>query len=191
MIPPSSSSQNVMSSHPTFGTLRCRSDFMPNILLYRSIRWSHQRGASANGANQVDLSIHVRDRCLQWSGNILIQLSFSNQTFDDLPHTYALLCVMTVVLVVSAEFVSIPIVLPTKLSVIRLRDYFVLVYQNCLISGVQQSEDFLALVDCHGYLSVYALLRIRRLSAELKESPAQGNFSVSFPPVELKARILS
>ncbi|CAL9021789.1 unnamed protein product, partial [Prunus brigantina] len=108
----------------------------PYVLLYRSVGGSRQSGASANGADHVDLSIRVRDWCLRRSGNILIQLSFPNQAFDDFPQTYAVFGVMAVMLVVSAEFAGIPIVLPIRLSVIWLRYYLVLVHQDGLIGGV-------------------------------------------------------
>lgn len=51
---------------------------------------------------------------------------------------------MTVVLVVSTEFVGIPIVLPIRLSVIRLWYGLVFVHQYSFIRGIQQSEDFLS-----------------------------------------------
>ncbi|CAL2265251.1 unnamed protein product [Prunus armeniaca] len=63
-----------------------------------------------------------------------------NQSFDDLPQTYAVFGVMAVMLVVSAEFAGIPIILLIGLSVIRLRYDFLLVHQYGFVGGIQQSE---------------------------------------------------
>ncbi|CAL9022368.1 unnamed protein product, partial [Prunus brigantina] len=104
-----------------------------HVLLYRTVRRSCQSRASADGADHVDLSIRVRCRCLLWSGYVLIELPFPNQALDDLPQTDAVFGVVAVLLVVSAEFASIPIVLPIRLSVCWLRDLIVLVHQNGLV----------------------------------------------------------
>ncbi|CAL9021011.1 unnamed protein product, partial [Prunus brigantina] len=97
------------------------------ILFHRSVRGSRQSGASADGADHVDLPIRIWGWCLRWSGNVLVQLSFPNQAFDDLPQTNAVFGAVAVLLVISAELAGIPIVLPIGLSV-WFRDLVVFVH---------------------------------------------------------------
>ncbi|CAL8120732.1 unnamed protein product [Prunus armeniaca] len=78
-----------------------------HILFHRSVRGSRQSGASADGADHVDLPIRVWGWCLRLSGNVLIQLSFPNQAFNDFPQTNAVFDVVAVLLVISAEFAGI------------------------------------------------------------------------------------
>ncbi|CAL8168179.1 unnamed protein product [Prunus armeniaca] len=51
--------------------------------------------------------------------------------------------IVTAMLVVSVELSGIPIVLPIGFLIGQLRYYFVLVHENSLVSGVEQSENFL------------------------------------------------
>ncbi|CAL9024639.1 unnamed protein product [Prunus brigantina] len=74
-----------------------------------------------------------------------LRLAFPNQSLDDFSQTYAFFGIVIAVLVVSAELSGIPIVLlvVSEFLIGRLRYYLVLVHENSLISGVEQSENFL------------------------------------------------
>ncbi|CAL8150923.1 unnamed protein product [Prunus armeniaca] len=98
------------------------------ILLHRTVRGSRQGGAAADRADHVDLPICVRCWGLWWPGKVLFQLSFPNQTLDNFPQTDAVFGIVAVLLVVSAEFANVPIILPTGLSVGWLWDLVMFVH---------------------------------------------------------------
>ena len=53
---------------------------------------------------------------------------------------------MAVVLMVSAEFTGIPVVLPIGPSLIRLGYFFLFVHQDGLAGSIQQGEDLIAMI---------------------------------------------
>ncbi|CAL2225166.1 unnamed protein product [Prunus armeniaca] len=85
-------------------------------------------GTSTDGADHISLSIYVQNWCLRLSGHVLVQFSLPNQGLDDFPQAYAFFGIMAVVLMVSVELPSIPIVLSIGFPVNQFGYYILLVH---------------------------------------------------------------
>ena len=66
----------------------------------------------------------------------MVQFPIPDQPLHNLSQTYTIFRVVAVVLMVSAEFTGLPVVLPIGSSDIRLRYGLLFVHQNGFIRGI-------------------------------------------------------